>query len=115
MDDLADDLANDPAPAHGDETPNVALVRRALEAMAAGDLEAVFSTWAPEFVYYGFDAEGGYKVCHGRDEMVEMFTGLQNLLEQHEYSIVDLRQIGAELIVAHIRTHDVARKTHHVP
>jgi ketosteroid isomerase-like protein len=94
-----------------DEPPHVLTVRRALEAMAAGDIEGTMSMWAPGFVYYGFDADGSHREIRGRDEFVEMFTGLQELFDEHEYEIVDLRGIGAELVVAHIRSHDVARRT----
>jgi ketosteroid isomerase-like protein len=94
-----------------DEPPHVRTVRLALEAMAVGDIERTMSMWAPEFVYYGFDADGSHREIRGRDEFVEMFTGLQELFQEHQYEIVELRGVGAELVVAHIRSHDVARRT----
>ncbi|MGE0000120.1 MAG: nuclear transport factor 2 family protein [Ilumatobacteraceae bacterium] len=94
-----------------DEPPHVRTVRLALEAMAVGDIERTMSMWAPGFVYYGFDADGSHREIRGRDEFVEMFTGLQELFQEHQYEIVELRGVGAELVVAHIRSHDVARRT----
>jgi ketosteroid isomerase-like protein len=94
-----------------DEPPHVQTVRRALEAMAHGDIEGTMSMWAPGFVYYGFDADGSHREIRGRDEFVEMFTGLQQLFQEHQYEIVNLTGVGSELVVAHIRSHDVARRT----
>jgi len=93
------------------EPPHVRVVRAALEVMSRGDIEATMAMWAPDFVYYGFDADGSHREIRGRDEFVEMFTGLQELFEEHQYEIVDLKGVGKELVVAHIRSHDVARNT----
>src|SRR5688572_21253414 len=93
------------------EAPHVRVVRAALEVMSRGDIEATMAMWAPDFVYYGFDADGSHREIRGRDEFVEMFTGLQELFDEHQYEIVDLKGVGAEFVVAHIRSHDVARNT----
>jgi ketosteroid isomerase-like protein len=96
---------------NADEPPHVQTVRRALEVMAEGDVEGTMSMWAPDFVYYAFDADGSHREVRGRDEFVEMFTGLQELFQEHQYEIVELRPVGAELVVAFLRSHDVARRT----
>lgn len=94
------------------EPAHVGVVRTALELMAADDLEHARQYWSPDFAYYGFDADGGHRESRGAEEFIEMFTGLRRLFERHEYEIVDLRGIGDELVVAHLITHDVARRTH---
>jgi hypothetical protein len=38
------------------EHPNVGLVRKGFEAIAAGDLHAAFDRWSPDLHNYGYDA-----------------------------------------------------------
>jgi ketosteroid isomerase-like protein len=94
-----------------DEPANVSVVRRALEMIAAGDIEAMFELWEADFVYYGFDAEARPRECRGREDFGELFGVGQRLLERHENEIVDLRAVGTEFVVAHIRSHAVARNS----
>lgn len=93
-----------------DDPPNVQTVRRAFELVAAGDMEGSFACWSPEIIYHAFDADGNNKECRGRDELLEMFAGLQRLFEHHDVEVVNLRGVGPELVVAELRNHSVDRK-----
>ncbi len=93
-----------------DEHPNVALVRRGLEEVARGELDAILSLWADEFVYYAFDSVGSPAEVTSREEFVDMMvTGRK--MSEHTYEIVDLRSVGQDLVVAHMRVHMTATKT----
>jgi ketosteroid isomerase-like protein len=92
------------------EHPNVALVRRGLEEVARGELDAVLALWADEFVYYAFDSVGPPAEVTSREEFVNMMvTGRK--MSVHSYEILDLRAVGQELVVAHMRVHMTATKT----
>lgn len=79
--------------------------------VAVGDIEQMFEMWEPDFVYYGYDAEARPRECRGRDDFAELLGVGQQLLERHENEIVDLRAVGAEFVVAHLRSHSVARNS----
>jgi ketosteroid isomerase-like protein len=93
-----------------DEHPNVALVRQALEYVARGDLEAVLTLWGGESSYYALDSVGPPAEISGRDEIMDMMlTGRK--LGDHWYETVDLRAVGDEIVVAHMRVHFTAGNT----
>jgi ketosteroid isomerase-like protein len=93
-----------------DEHPNVILVRRALEHVARGELEAVVAVWADESTYFALDSIGPPAEITGRDEILDMMlTGRK--FGDHWYETVDVWAVGEEIVVAHMRVHFTATKT----
>jgi len=93
------------------EHPNVTLLRRALELVAAGEAEGVLALWADDMAYFAFDESGRPGVFHGRSEFLDMMRTGRQMMREHSYEIIDIRPIGDELVVAHLRTNATSSRT----
>src|SRR6187455_22105 len=91
------------------DSANVALVRRALELQAAGAVDEMLDLLGPDFVHYGFDADGRIAASRGREEMAELVHSGERLLASHRNELTEAHGVGSELVVAQIRSRAVAR------
>jgi ketosteroid isomerase-like protein len=95
-----------------DDHPNVAIVRRGLDDAARGDIDAELELWDDEAAYFAFDdsADAPAEV-RGRTEIQDMMLVGHKIMQHHWYDIVDVRPVGDELVVAHLRVHSSAAKS----
>ena len=94
--------------------PNVELVRRGFEAMAAGDLDAVINLYAPDLKYYASDLDGRPRVFASRDELFGLVAEAMVLDDEHSNELVDAFAVGDSLVMAHIRGHRRSRATQEI-
>jgi ketosteroid isomerase-like protein len=93
------------------EHPNVALVRKALEHVAQSDAEGVVGMWSDDMSYYAFDESGPPAEFLGHDEFLDMMRNGRKMMRDHSYEIIDIRPVGEELVVAHLRMHATSSRT----
>jgi len=93
------------------EHPNVTLVRRALDLVAAGDPEGVLALWADDMAYFAFDEAGRPAEFHGHSEFLDVMRTGRQMMREHTYEIIDIRPVGDELVVAHLRTNATSSRT----
>src|SRR5687767_5050659 len=85
--------------------PNVDIVRKAFEAMAAGDVAAVLEAHSPELAYFGADQFGRFRSFDSRDEFFAMVMEAMALNSRFENELVDAFAVGDALVMAHVRGH----------
>ena len=85
--------------------PNVELVRRGFEAMAAGDIEGTLAMFSPDLRYYGGDGTGGSREFSSRDDFFGMVLELMAQNEVFTDELIDAYAVGDEIVMAHVRGH----------
>ncbi|HWE55301.1 MAG TPA: nuclear transport factor 2 family protein [Acidimicrobiales bacterium] len=85
-----------------DEHPNVELVRRAMEFVAKRDDEGLLSIWSDDMRYVAIDSSGP-PAEWSRDEFLDMMVVGHRTVPERTYETVDIRPIGSDLVVAHLR------------
>ena len=93
------------------EHPNVALVRKCLDHVASGDMEGVAAMWSDKLSYFAFDETGPPAEIQGREEFLDMMRNGRQMVGEHAYDILDIRAVGDELVVAHLRMHATSSRT----
>jgi ketosteroid isomerase-like protein len=96
-----------------DEHPNVALVRRGIDCVTRGDREALIALWSEDMTYYAVDEDGPPAELHGRDEFLDMMINGDTMVPKRGYEVVDLRPVGSDLVVAHLRLNATSARTGH--
>jgi ketosteroid isomerase-like protein len=93
-----------------EEHPNVALVRKGLEFVANRDDEGLLSIWADDMRYYAIESSGP-PAEWGRKEFMDMMVTGHRMIPERSYETVDLRPIGRDMVVAHLRMHAMSGRT----
>jgi ketosteroid isomerase-like protein len=91
------------------EHPNVALVRRWFEAVAAGDLQTAVAVLSPGLRYHGCDDKGEARQFRDRDELFAMFLRAVAQTDEYTNAIVDALPVGETLVMTHVRAHRRAK------
>ena len=93
-----------------EEHPNVALVRKGLEFVANGDDEGLLSIWSDDMRYYAVE-EAAPPAEWGRKEFMNMMVTGHRMVPERTYETIDLRPVGRDLVVAHLRMHAISGRT----
>lgn len=83
--------------------PNVAIVQKAFEALAAGDVATVLNGYSPELAYFGADQFGRFRSFDSRDEFFGMVMEAMVSHSLFENQLVDAYAVGDSLVMAHVR------------
>jgi ketosteroid isomerase-like protein len=93
-----------------DENANVAVVRKGLDFVAKRDDEGLLSVWADDMRYYAIE-NSGPPAEWGREGFMNMMVTGHRMVPERTYETVDLRPIGRDLVVAHLRMHATSGRT----